>query len=403
MIQLKMKKKKTTGFLIFFVFIMSSVQSQPFTKKYILSFHTCDSNCMGFQDHMVNLAESDDGSTWTLVPGFSPYSGSVPDVITRGNKLYIYTPGKVMRYDNSISTWDASPVTISILDSAGGNVNFVDPSAYVDEQGRLILFFLNSTGMPMGQDPAGCQPYPCDKFFDSAIEVQGSDGTQFTMQSGHRAVLNLVSGSASDPDIFYDGTNYIMYISKGNNVAAFESNLLHGSYSTITGLSNGLLTNMGGIPCGYYDSISGNYWTYVHSNVSGNTVIRQAVSSNLNSQLNTFNTVISGTIIGEPATTKTESPGFCTNEFLSATVSENKNDNFKVYPNPANSILTIQSSNTYKNTLLEIVDFLGVIVFKTQLYGKSTSIDISGFSIGIYFYQVKSEKEILKTGKIIIE
>ncbi len=394
---------KKINLLLLVTFVVNIVQAQPFTKKYIMSFLTCDANCTGFQDHIVNLAESDDGSTWTLVPNFISYSGSVPDVITRGTKLYIYTPGKVKRYDNSLSVWDASPVMTSIQDSIGGNVNFVDPSAYVDDQGRLVLFFLNSTGIPMGQDPAGCQPYPCDKVFDSAIEVTGSDGTQFTMQSGHRAVLNLQANSASDPDIFFDGTNYIMYISKGNSIYACASTTLHGSYSAITGLSNGLLTNMGGIPCGYYDLLSGNYFTYVHANVSGNTVIRQAISSNLNSQLNTFTTVASGPIIGEPATTKTESPGFCTNDFLSTTISEYNNAGIKVFPNPANSILTIQNLSTDKKSLLEIINFSGTIVFKTQVYEQTENIDISGLARGLYFYQIKSDKGILKKGKIIID
>ncbi|MFH0867457.1 MAG: T9SS type A sorting domain-containing protein [Bacteroidota bacterium] len=390
-----MKKSKTTALVLLFFLLTSVLQAQPFTKKYIMSFHTCDSNCTSFQDHLVNLTESEDGSTWTLVPNFIPYGGSVPDVIIRGNKLYIYTPGKVLRYDKTLSAWDAAPVMISIQDSAGGNVNFVDPSAFVDDQGRLVLFFLNSTGIQMGQDPAGCQTYPCYKFFDSAIEVAGSDGTQFIMQSGRRAVINLPSsGSASDPDIFFDGTKYIMYISRGGSTYACQSDSLHGTYTAMPDLSNGMLTYQGGIPCGNYDSSSGNYWTYVHSNVSGNTVIRQAIHTGFNALLNTFNTVISGPIIGEPSTTKTESPGFCTNDFLYAGITENESGNFKVYPNPANSILTIQLKNADKKTLLEIFDISGLSLLKKETCEKNQSIDISGFTKGMYLIRIENDNKI---------
>jgi hypothetical protein len=179
--------------------------SQPFTKRYIMSFLTCDAACNGFNDHMVTLAESDDGTNWSPVPNFTPYNGSVPDVIIRGSKLYVYTPGKVKRYDKAASSWDAGSVFVT--DSSGGMVQYVDPSAYIDSAGRIVLFFLNSTGTPMGQDPAGCQTYPCVKYFDSATEINGSDGTQFVKNSGHRISITLLSGTASDPDIFLMAVN----------------------------------------------------------------------------------------------------------------------------------------------------------------------------------------------------
>jgi len=382
-----MKKNMTVAVFILFFVIPSF--AQPFTKKYIMSFLTCDASCTGFQDHMVNLTESDDGTNWTLVPNFISYNGSVPDVIIRGTKLYLYTPGKVKRYDNSTGTWDSNTSFVSITDSLGGQVQFVDPSAYVDSAGRIVLFFLNSTGNPMGQDPAGCQSYPCDKYFDSATEVLGSDGSQFVKQSGHRTVITLSSGTASDPDIFYDGNNYIMYISRGGSTYACQDNSLHGTYTVMPNLINGMLTSQGGVPCGFYDPISGNYWTYVHANVSGSVVIKQAIHADFNSTLNNFNTVISGPIIGEPSTTKTESPGFCTNDFLTTSLSEISNANIMIYPNPASKNINIDIIGYHTKAEIQLYDITGNIVASQEISKSEKDIDISTISKGIYILKIK--------------
>jgi len=382
-----MKKYLTVAVFILFFVIPSF--AQPFTKEYIMSFLTCDASCTGFQDHMVNLAESDDGINWTLVLNFISYNGSVPDVVIRGNKLYLYTPGKVKRYDNSTDTWDSNTSFVSITDSIGGQVQFVDPSAYVDSAGRIVLFFLNSTGNPMGQDPAGCQTYPCIKYFDSATEIPGSDGAQFVKNCGHRTLISIPSGSASDPDIFFNGDKYIMYISRGGSTYACQSNSLHGIYTAMPNLTDGMLTYQGGVPCGFFDSISGNYWTYIHANVSGNTVIKQAVHADFNTLLNNFNTVISGPIIGEPSTTKTESPGFCTNDFLTTSLSEISNANIMIYPNPASRNINIDIIDYHKKAEIELYDIAGNII-ASQLISKSEKgIDISTISKGIYILKIK--------------
>jgi len=382
-----MKKHMTVA--VFTLFFVIPLFAQPFTKKYIMSFLTCDASCMQVQDHIVNLAESDDGTNWTLVPDFISYNGSVPDVIIRGSKLYLYTPGNVKRYDNSTGTWDSNTSFVSITDSIGGQVQFVDPSAYVDSAGRIVLFFLNSTGNPMGQDPAGCQSYPCIKYFDSATEVPGSDGAQFVKNCGHRTLISIPSGSASDPDIFFDGNKYIMYISRGGSIYACQSNSLHGIYTAMPDLTNGMLTYQGGVPCGFFDSISENYWTYIHANISGSTVIKQAIHADFNTLLNNFNTVLSGPIIGEPSTTKTESPGFCFNDFLLTTsLAEIKSD-FNIYPNPVTDKITINFTTGFQKAIIELFDITGNIITSKTISESEKYIDVSGISKGIYILKIK--------------
>lgn len=397
--------KKSTLVIIILLGVAGSAFSQPFTKKYIMSFHTCGANCSGYTDHVVKLAESDDGTNWTLVPNFTPYKASVPDVIIRGSKLYIYTPGQVKRYNNTTNSWDSSTSQVSITDENGAAVRYVDPSAIVDSNGKIVLFYLNSTSVPMGQDPAGCSSYPCVKYFDSATEVSGSDGTQFVQNTGHRVAINVESGSASDPDIYYDGTQYILYVSRGSNTYAYSSATMHGSYNAVSGLPSGLLTTQGGIPCGFYNSATNKYWTYVHANVSGNTVIRQGIQSSLGSQLNTFNTVISGTLIGESSTTTTESPGFCENTFLNTTdiYLPEKEQAFTIQTNRNNNELKIHLFDTDINDAsIRIFNTEGKEVYHSSFDANDTVFQLNNVTLnkGIYFLQLRTGNKVY-SGKFI--
>jgi hypothetical protein len=153
-------------------------------------------------------------------------------------------------------------------------------------------------------------------------------------------------------------------------------------------LSNGILTNQGGVPSGYYDPLADKYWTYVHSNISGNTVIRQAIHSDFNIQVNTFNTVISGPIIGEPSTTKTESPGFCVNDFLTASFSEIANSSFSVYPNPAYDRISVRINANLIGSSYTINDPEGRIIIAGQIISMLTNINISEFAAGVYLFKL---------------
>ncbi len=295
--------------------INKALLAQPFTKKYILAFHHCALPvCGGPQNHTVMLAESDNGENWSLCPNFPSYTGSVPDVITRGNKLYIYTPGQVKRYDQLTNQWDASAVPVSINDSLGNPVQFVDPSAYVDDKGMLCLFFLNSSGI-IG-DPAQCVTPPCTAYFDSAVEVPGSDGTQFILQSGNRIVYTTNTNfKPTDPDIFRSGNTYYQYISYGSGTIVYSCNTLHGNYSLVASLPAGYLTqNNAGVPCGMYKMSEQQYYSYGHRNTANGTEITLAKHPDFGTQPN-YNVLFTGNAIGL-GNVQVASPGITENGFL---------------------------------------------------------------------------------------
>jgi uncharacterized protein (TIGR02145 family) len=287
-----------------------------FLKKYIMSFHTCTGiDCSNPKNHITKLAESDDLINWNLIANIPQMQGSVPDVIVRADKLYVYNPGLVRIFNNSSKKWEPS-AQIIILDSNNNKVDFVDPSAFIDDNGKIVLFFLNSTGL-VGQDPAGCKVYPCTKNFDSAIEEDASDGKRFRLVSGHRLTIELQNGTASDPDIFFDGKEYILYISRGSNTFAYHSLSLNGTYLPFTSLPNSVLTNAGGVACGFYDFNSKIYYTYVHSNENGTNIIKVATHQDFSKQLipSEFKPAINGYLMGLGINANCESPGITQNIF----------------------------------------------------------------------------------------
>ncbi|TND05863.1 MAG: hypothetical protein FD123_3554 [Bacteroidetes bacterium] len=373
-----------------------SAAAQPFSKTYLMSFHVCDASCMGFQDHITQLAESNDGLNWTLVPNFPAYSASVPDIITRGNKAYIFSPGKVRRYDNGTGQWDATPQNVSIIDSVSAQASYVDPSAIIDSSGNIVLFFLNATGIT--GDPAGCSNYPCTKYFDSATEIPGSDGTQFVKNSGHRISVTLTQSpqTGSDPDIFFDGTKYVLYVSQGPSTLAASCSSLHGTYSVFPNLPAGVLVqNIGGIPCGHYDASSNQYWTFVHSNVGNSVEIRRAAHSDFNTQLTSFTTVISGPVIGEPASTKTESPGFCVNTLLTAIHEQAVSQLPPAFPNPGDEQVTVNFGRNISKGVLSLYDQHGKLLRQNPVSGNEAIILKNDLAAGLYFIQLQTGQYLL--------
>jgi hypothetical protein len=294
----------------------SASESPPVSAvngKYLMSFHACDSSaadCFKPQNHKVYLAQSDDGQTWTLVPGWQPYPGSVPDVIRRGNTLYIYTAShEVVKYHLDAGQADP-PVKTTVESLATG---YADPSLTIDSQGRLVLFFLN--GFVPGGDPARCPAgqTTCNKYIDSAVEAEGSDGARFALESGHRIALTLGAGrfdSASDPDIFFDGQQYVLYLSHGQRISVWSSPDLSGEFS----LALEQLSDGAGVPSGFFESAAGQYWSFGHASEKNTAVIRRAVHTALAPLgQSDWATVISGASLGLGESVRVESPGFALN------------------------------------------------------------------------------------------
>ena len=320
---MRMPALRATGLCIALLAVSTAARAQVApTKPYLMAFHACEGAlCSDFRNHSVYLAESADGASWSLVPGWTPFAGSVPDVIQRGRTLYFYTsPSMVARYNLDTGTSDLVPVAVHGLPS-GGVSDWVDASLYIDEEGRLVLFLMYSAPPPRDRptDPASCPSdvTSCTKEFLSATEVPDSDGTEFVVDPGARVTATISPltspRTAADPDIFFDGTQYVLYISHGPSTSVWTSPTLRGTYIQSTTLPGGLLSNgRGGVPAGHFDAATSRYWTYTHLGQMAGTVIRRAVHATLTEPLNdaAWQPVMTGQSLGLGSHISVESPSF---------------------------------------------------------------------------------------------
>jgi hypothetical protein len=238
-------------------------------------------------------------------------------VIRRGDTVYVFTPNEVARYRLDSGTWlPPVPVALTDPDTTGG---FVDPSAWVDEQGRLVLFYLLGI---IGSDPAGCGGAPsCTKYIHSATEVAGSDGTAFVVNPGHR--LTVPTGgsdppTSSDPDILRVGDEFVVLLSRGTSTQVWTCPDLHGTYALSTALPGGYLWQNGpAVASGQSFDATGELWLYGHefSPGAGTTVIRRAVVHGITSQVppGAWTTAVVPADLGLSNTTELGSPGFALN------------------------------------------------------------------------------------------
>lgn len=218
----------------------AAAAASPPSQPLLLAFHSCSAGgaaCFDPRNHVVRLAQGSDGASWTLVPGWTPYSGSVPDVFRRGDTIYIYTPSGVVRMN--ARTGAVTPqASVRLTDGS----LYVDPSVAQLPDGRLVLFYLPGQ---LGMDPAGCGgAASCVREIRSAVEVVGSDGTVFTPSPNPHVSATLTSGTFSDPDVFHNGDSWVLYVSRGPSTEAYVSPDLLGSYVK----AGDVTVNEGGVP-----------------------------------------------------------------------------------------------------------------------------------------------------------
>ena len=257
--------------LILSPFMLAAVQpavrasAVQLTAKYIMAFLACDTSsevCSDPSNHVTYLAQSDDGVNWSPVPGFRPYPGSVPDAIRRGETVYLYNPGTLVRFHLDTGVED-QPTPLRLQFGNGTSAIFVDPSLFLDSNGTLHLFYLPGI---IGQDPAQCPvgQSVCTKHIMSATEVPGSDGGSFMVDPGTRVDYTVHQCCFSDPAVFQGPGGYYLYVGRLQSVLAFHSPTLTGGYSPVQGLGGAVLVqDAGAIPSGYYDSPSRMFWTFI--------------------------------------------------------------------------------------------------------------------------------------------
>ncbi len=87
---------------------------------------------------------------------------------------------------------------------------------------------------------------------------------------------------------------------------------------------------------------------------------------------------------------------FSLNGSITVGLDDITNDNVVLYPNPANSVLTVKFLNSkFQNTDYKIINIFGELVLKGNLKESENNIDINILSKGIYYLQIQSKVNVV--------
>ena len=97
--------------------------------------------------------------------------------------------------------------------------------------------------------------------------------------------------------------------------------------------------------------------------------------------------------------------GNCESETLAITVDEALSSSvfettaLKVYPNPANNVITVTNKNAIEN--IEVANLLGQKVLSQKVNAESTQIDVSGLAAGTYILNVQLQNGTTTSVKVV--
>ncbi len=141
--------------------------------------------------------------------------------------------------------------------------------------------------------------------------------------------------------------------------------------------------------------------TGTYSYTKGASHFTDATSSGaISTSTNTAYTCINQSIIATTITTFNPDTNYC----LSIGIDELKSatTNFKIYPNPANSMLNVKLEMINEATSIEITNALGQRVFSTNTLTQNVTISINNLLSGMYYLSVKTKDKTV-TKKFIKE
>lgn len=89
---------------------------------------------------------------------------------------------------------------------------------------------------------------------------------------------------------------------------------------------------------------------------------------------------------------------------ISLSVNEDVYTSFSVFPNPATNFVNVEYSGT-KDGLFQLFNVVGQSVYSQALRAgeRNTSVDVSGFNSGIYFYTLQIDGTVMETKKLVIK
>ena len=89
---------------------------------------------------------------------------------------------------------------------------------------------------------------------------------------------------------------------------------------------------------------------------------------------------------------------------IDAGINEMQNtSSFTIAPNPCTLYTTLNFSDEQRNATVNIIDALGRLVMTQKVTSKSVTLDMSGYSKGVYFVRIQDDKKNIINRKIVVQ
>ncbi|HKJ79659.1 MAG TPA: T9SS type A sorting domain-containing protein, partial [Prolixibacteraceae bacterium] len=80
-----------------------------------------------------------------------------------------------------------------------------------------------------------------------------------------------------------------------------------------------------------------------------------------------------------------------------------KNNNLRVFPNPAQDQVTFQLNNLSETVNVQLINSTGSVVKSVQFNGSFHQLNVTGLKSGIYFYRIKLKGSVVYAGKLTVK
>ncbi len=272
--------------------------------------------------------------------------------------------------------------------SGGGTYSFVN-SIQQTMDGSYILGGTNEGG---------------SNAYADILKINSTGNVTWNEQYGSLVTVNSIQQTSNDEymAIIVNGTSteYLLKITgTGNVISAREYNT--GGASSFGCLQ--LTKDDGFVMVGQYSTHNGDVYLIKtdSSGISCNGDIPYLMSSTTASAFmacpNLINSSASSTTGHFSGVVNSPSPilaTICTTSSVGIDEINNNSNNISIYPNPANTTITIENSNFTKEQTISVFDMQGQLINTLVTNNKKTSFDISSYPSGVYVIEVRTEKGV---------
>ncbi len=217
------------------------------------------------------------------------------------------------------------------------------------------------------------------------VDVGGNFGGLIHAAAVYHNELYFGGNYLSGPNSYlvkYDGTNFSQ-VGTGFHGNVWGLRVIDDKLFAV-----GIIDTAGGIPVSNIAMWDGNTWAAFSSDVFNGAINDVAVFNGELYVTGGFNMINSDTV-----NYIAKYDGWHLGEELPA----KKMDGIKVYPNPTSSNITIEiSTSIAEKKHLSIYNVLGEVVYKSEITNQKSEINVSGLGSGIYFVEVRTEKEVTR-------